>query len=146
MMAITELRLLNRRRMLFSPNIVNRRRLIKWPLRLSHHTLVIIGLLVFAHILSPHQVMTGHQWPISAARNVVGLLGLHPYWLLDLECGHLKLLLGYCSALFGHSKLTFASGAQPRIRHYFSAHQDLAIGLVLLRNSLVWLVMWQLRK
>lgn len=146
MMAITELRLLNRRRMLHSPNIVNGRRLVKWPLRLSHHTYVIIGLLLFAHFLSPHQVMTGHKWPISAARNMVGLLGLHPDWLLDLECGHLKLLLGYCSALFRHSGLAFASGAQPRIRQHFSAHQDLAIGLVLLRNSLVWLVLWQLRK
>lgn len=61
MMAITELRLLNRRRMLHSPNIVNGRRLVKWPLRLSHHTYVIIGLLLFAHFLSPHQVMTWHQ-------------------------------------------------------------------------------------
>lgn len=146
MMAITELRLLNRRRMLHSSNIVNGRRFVKWPLRLSHHTFVIIGLLLFASFLSPHQVMTGHQWPISTACNMVGLLGLHPDWLLDLECGHLKLLLGYCSALFGHSGHTYASGAQPRIRCYFSAHQDLAIGLVLLRNSLLWLVMWQLRK
>lgn len=61
-MAITELRLLNRRRMLHSPNIVNGSRLVEWPLRLSHHAYVIFGLLLlFAHFLSPHQVITGHK-------------------------------------------------------------------------------------